>query len=325
VPLNPPGGEAKDEPNAGPDLWERPPGRDQITAGQFERIYDPSIGESEPWYINDHCFTRDASSTWHLYGITHAEPFAPFDEIHFAHATAPDLRGAWTKQPFALTADPGCEEHHLWAPHVVEHDGRWFMFYCAGGPSKDRYRIHLATSADCWHWERHPDNPMVVDGFEARDPMVLRVGERWILYYTATSEPAGGHFVVAAAESTDLVHWSGRRIVYRDPLRGTMAGPTESPFVVAANGRYLLLIGPDWEGVIADYHRTGSPLGDAYRRTRVIASDDPLRFELANQVATIDAHAAEVIQTGAGSWVSHCGWGQGGVYLAPFEWRQDPS
>ena len=54
---------------------------------------------------------------------------------------------------------------------------------------KSEYRIHLATSSDCTTWTRHPENPMVVDGYEARDPMVLRVDDRWVMYYTATSEP----------------------------------------------------------------------------------------------------------------------------------------
>ena len=41
-------------------------------------------------------------------------------------------------------------------------------------------RIHLATSDDCVSWSRHPSNPLLIDGYEARDPMVLRVGERWV-------------------------------------------------------------------------------------------------------------------------------------------------
>ena len=170
-----------------------------IRAGDFELVYDPSVGELEPWYINDHTIVRDHTGTWHLIGITHAEPAAPFDEVHLAHATAPALHGPWTKQPFALSADPDHGETHLWAPHVVRHDDTYWMYYCAGGAAKTEYRIHLATSPDCATWTRHPANPMVIDGFEARDPMVLRVGDRWVLYYTATSEPAGGHHVVAAA------------------------------------------------------------------------------------------------------------------------------
>ena len=188
---------------------------DRFRVGAFEPVYDPSVGEPERWYINDHTFVRDREGMWHLIGITHAEPAAPFDELHFAHATAPTLHGPWTKQPFALSTDHEWGETHLWAPHVIEHDSTYWMYYCAGGAEKTEYRIHLATSSDCVTWTRHPENPMVVDGFEARDPMVLWVDDRWVLYYTATSEPAGGAFIVAATESHDLVHWRGRHTVYR--------------------------------------------------------------------------------------------------------------
>ncbi|MET0903165.1 MAG: family 43 glycosylhydrolase [Acidimicrobiales bacterium] len=293
-----------------------------ISVGDFERVYDPSAGEREAWYINDHTMFRDHTGSWHLIGITHAEPMAPFEEVHLAHATAPTLHGPWTKQPFALTADPAWGETQLWAPHVVHHDGTYWMYVCAGGAEKTEYRIHLATSDDAWTWTRHPASPVIVDGYEARDPMVQRVGDRWVLYYTATSEPAGGHHVVAAAESDDLVHWSGRHIVYTDPMEGTMAGPTESPFVVERDGRWYLLIGPDYDTLVTSFRDTGRYDLRAYRRTRVLASDDPFAFALADQVAAIDAHAAEVVVDERGDWwVTHCGWGQGGVWLAPMHWH----
>jgi beta-fructofuranosidase len=167
-----------------------------VSAGSFEHIYDPSVGETEPWYVNEHTFVLDHDGTWHLIGITHAEPANPFDEKHLAHATAPDLHGPWTKRPFALSADEAWGETQLWAPHVIRHDDRYWMFVCGGGDTKTDYRIQLATSDDCVRWTRHEDNPMVVDGFEARDPMVLRVGDRWVMYYTATSAPEGGNHVV---------------------------------------------------------------------------------------------------------------------------------
>ncbi len=100
------------------------------------------------------------------------------------------------------------------------------MFYCGGGVRKTEYRIQLATSSNYATWARHPESPVIVDGYEARDPMVLRVDDRWILYYTATSEPSGGAFVVAAAESDDLVHWQSRHVVYRDEMSGTGRRPS---------------------------------------------------------------------------------------------------
>jgi beta-fructofuranosidase len=126
--------------------------------------------------------------------------------------------------------------------------------------------------------------------------------------------------VVAAAESDDLVHWRGRHVVYTHPMEGTMAGPTESPFVFEHDGRWYLLIGPDWDTLTRSFETTGRYDLRAYRRTRVLVSDDPMAFDLTGQVATIDAHAAEVVVDERGDWwVTHCGWGQGGVHLAPLD------
>lgn len=290
----------------------------RVHAGEFRRIYDPSIDEPERWYINDHTFLRDCTGLWHLYGITHREPAAPKDETFLAHATAPTLLGPWTKQPVALSVDATQLESVLWAPHAIAHQDTYWMFVCAGGPVPSAFRIQLATSTDGFKWARANQNPLLVDGFEARDPMVLRVGARWIMYYTATTTRDGGNFIVAAAESDDLVHWRGRRTVYVDACVGTYGGPTESPFVFAHEGRFYLFIGPDWAGLMESHARTGRYDRASYRRTRVLASDDPMSFRIENQVGTIDAHAAEVIVDERGAtWVSHCGWGQGGVYLAP--------
>ena len=282
-----------------------------VRAGDFQLIYDPSVGETERWYINDHTFILDHTGKWHLIGITHAEPADPFDELHLAHATAPALHGPWTKQPFALSTDREAGETLLWAPHVIRHRDRYWMFVCAGGASPIEYRIHLATSEDCMVWSRHAANPLVVDGSFARDPMVRRVRDRWVMYYTATLEPAGVPHIVAATESGDLLHWSGRRVVYKDDRVGARLtpddSPTESPFVVQRDSRFYLFAGP-------------SP-PSRYRGTRVLCSDDPFSFSAENQVGYIDAHAAEVVVDEQGkTWISHCGWGQGGVYLARLEW-----
>lgn len=294
----------------------------RVTHGEFVRIYDPSEGEAEPSYINDHTFIRDDEGTWHLFGITHAEPMNPFDEKHLAHATAPALHGPWTKQPFALSVDPALHESVLWAPHVIAHAGQYWMFVCGGGPSPQEFRVQLATSPDCWTWTRHPANPLIVDGYEARDPMVRRIGNRWIMYYTATTRPEGGHHIVVATESDDLVHWHGRRTVYTDVYEGTGGGPTESPFVVERNGRFYLLIGPDWDGLMTSKARTGRYDRRHYLGTRVIESDDPFHFEVTNLVGFLTSHASEIIvDTDGSEWVSHCGWGQGGVYLAPLRWE----
>jgi beta-fructofuranosidase len=275
--------------------------------GAFTRIYDPSAGESQPWYINDHCFMRGDDGVWHMYGITHAEPARPLAETSLAHATAHTLtQSPWVKQPFALQADPLWHETHLWAPHVIRHQGLYWMYYCAGGVAHEQYRIHLATSPDLWHWTRHAANPMVVDGFDARDPMILQLDAQWVMYYTATAQPGGGHHVVACVTSDDLLHWRHRRHVYIDATTGREGGPCESPFVVRRGAWFYLFIGPRRD----------------YRCTGVYRSADPFHWSKVHQVAELPAHAAEVAVDSDGQYyISHCGWGQGGLYLAPLHWH----
>lgn len=297
--------------------------RARVVTGDWTHIYDPSLGENEPWYINDHTFFRDHAGLWHLIGITRQEPFKPFEEVDLAHATAPSLLGPWTKQPPCLTAEEAWGEKHLWAPHVIKHDDTYWMFVCGGSlEGQDKYRLQLATSPDGFRWTRHPECPLLVDGYEARDPMVLRVDDRWVMYYTGNTTPEGGNHCVLAAESDDLVHWSGRTVVYQDELVGTGAGPCESPFVVQRGGTYYLFIGPADSADAMRQAAAGEKIDWArtYSSTLVLASDDPLRFDRADEVGYISAHAAEVVVDEQGNdWLSHCGWGQGGVYLAPLD------
>jgi beta-fructofuranosidase len=277
-----------------------------IRVGEFSKVYDPSIGEKQHWYINDHTFIRAEDGKWHLFGITHKEPANAQQEKFFAHATASDLMGPWTKHAPVMQVDEKADETVVWAPYVLRNDGVYWMFYCAGGREHTKFHIHLATSPDLWHWKRHPANPMVVDGYDARDPMAMRFKDEWLLFYAATSKPEGGNHTVKVATSRDLSHWSNKKEVFRDPEIGTYGGPTESPFVVARNEKYYLFVCTN----------------HGYNETAVYESDTPLHWDAANLVGKFPAHAAEVIQTPEKKWfVSRAGWGQGGVYLAELTWE----
>ena len=278
----------------------------KVYVGEFNKIYDPSAGEPERWYVNDHTLVRGEDG-WHLFGITHAEPADPLNEVLCAHALSEDLlSGTFRKLNPPLQAEKAHGELHFWAPHVIKHDGMYYMFYCAGSlEGHEGYRIHLALSEDLYHWTRCPENPLVIDGFDARDPMVLRIGNEWVMYYTCNTAPEGGHHCVACVRSDDLIHWRDKRNVFVSELSGTYGGPCESPFVECVDGRYYLFIGP-----YGGYDR-------AYTDTAVYVSDDPFRFEAENLVGHIPAHGAEVIRHEDRYYITHCGWGEGGVFLAP--------
>lgn len=278
------------------------------SAGAFQKIYDPSIGEPTPWYLNDHTFVQDASDgTWHLFGITHPDPADPLNEHVFAHATASNLYGPWSKKPFALKVDPSYGETHLWAPYVLYTNETYHMFYCGGGNNSSAYEINLATSKDLYHWTRRPEGPLFRDGYQARDPFVTRVGNSWVMYYCGTSEAQGGNHVVLYRTSNDLVNWSERQIAFKDPTTGTYGGDTESPYVYEHDSHWYLFIGP-------------RPTQEVYTGTDVFVSDNPFNFDVSNRVGHINSHGLEVVTDGAAQFVSHCGWGEGGVFLAPLVW-----
>ncbi len=237
-------------------------------------------------------------------GITHPEPADPHHEVLFAHATAPHLSGPWIRQDYALRADNNYfGENHLWAPHVIQVNETYYMFYNGGGPDQTKYAISLATSKDLYNWTRLPSGPLFRDGFEARDPMVIKVENLWHLFYCATYE---NNNVVAYRTSNDLIHWSEKHIAFTDTRKPTKHCPTESPFVVHENGSWYLFTGPR---------------DDDYRKTGVFRSQNPTSFTISQQIGEIHSHAAEVINDGEKYWISHCGWGQGGVYLAPLSFE----
>lgn len=277
------------------------------SVGQFRRIFDPSAVHGGTWDWNDHCFVKTAAG-WHVYGIESSVPLRPdTDGQFFGHATARTLdQEEWEQAPRILPPDHASGELRVWAPHVVKHAGRYYMYWCGCTADMTRYRIQMATSEDGVEWKRHRDNPVLEDGFQARDPMVARIGDQWVMYYTATQPASGGHHTVNYALSDDLVRWRKGGVAFRHAARGTEFGPAESPFVVQRGEWFYLFVGP-------------SPV---YVGTDVYRSRDPFNFALHQKVAHLHAHAPEIIRDRDGRWfISHTGSGQRGLYLAPLYWN----
>ncbi|WP_157236032.1 family 43 glycosylhydrolase [Brachybacterium sp. P6-10-X1] len=276
----------------------------RLLPGTKRRLLDASPSAAEPWYINDHTLIQDRGGRWHVFGIWHPEPADPLGEDRFLHASADDLTGApWTIHDPVLPARTEIGETHVWAPHVIEDDGLYRMVYAGGTADRTAYRMTLATSEDLFTWTPH-EPVLFEDGFDARDPMVIRDGTRWLLYYTRTSTPAGGFHQVAVRTSEDLLTWSRPQVAYESTVAGTDGGPTESPFVVRAGGGWLLFLCESGE----------------YDRTLAYCSSDPLRFVDAGRIdVDLDEHCAEIVQDGSRTWITGGGWGRGGLTIRPLE------
>lgn len=290
-------------------------GKRYFEVGVFKEVHNPAWGvKVDPWCINDHTFIYEKNTKkWHVIGITHSRNMDYINDpgLNLLHISADSLfQTPWDIHPHALTADmENYKESLLWAPHCVYHDGVYYMYVCGGAREgahvHEAYQMNLYTSTDLKSWERYGCNPLFTDGFDARDAMVMRDGDQWIMYYTANSTPSEGNHIVAAYTSKDLIHWVNRRVVFTHSRIGTFGGPTESPFVIRRGDSYYLFV---CDGGHID----------------VYLSTNPFHFEEKDLITEIfDCRASEIIRDYKGDYfISSVGWFNGtyGLKIAPLTW-----
>ena len=141
---------------------------------------------------------------------------APGNELFLGHAATRDFLRWETHQPALYIDTNGWDSGHLWNPFIVEHDGRFWMLY-TGAPVDNTQRIGVAVSDDLLTFTRVVDQPIITpekygwaycpekDGAACRDPFVIRRGDEYLMYYTATTKE--GYGCVARAISKDLLVW----------------------------------------------------------------------------------------------------------------------
>ena len=234
-------------------------------------------------YFNDHTVVYNPDdSLWHVFGIVSPQTV-------FIHLTAESLTGGeWTRREDFKLAD-GTE---IWAPHIVQDDdGRYHMFYTRIGDPRE---IGHSVSTDLHHWT-HTDEPILAlttpSGADAKnkDPMILRDGDRWIMYCSRVKERVEGedYWVLGTSTSTDLLSWSDHAVAF-DEDRPADPG-VESPFVVRRGDLYYLFLSArPWPSGGVD----------------VFVSDDPLHWEAGGEPdhRIFPWHAAEVVRDHDGKW-----------------------
>jgi hypothetical protein len=221
----------------------------------------------------------------------------------------------WKPLGIVMQAKPefGESPGGLQAPHVIRHNGVYHMFY------GDWNNICRATSTDGKKFTRQVrDNGKTGmfsegDGEHARDPMILKVADRFHCYYTAHSlrSPERNHRGVNYCRiSTDLRNWGPSRVVAEGSAYRKGPYCAECPHVV-------------YHPPSEHYYLFNTQRYGRKQHSTVFRSRDPLRFGINDnhlEVATLPVAAPEIILHDGQYYIASLLPGLDGIQIAKLKW-----
>ncbi|MHB0857101.1 MAG: glycoside hydrolase family protein [Anaerolineae bacterium] len=290
--------------------------------GEFWRIgNNPDLGElGDPaQQIVDHAIFPSDDGRWHLWACVRGTTIG---RLLYAWEGENIEQPNWTPQGVAMRAEASygeslndwSGEEWIQAPHVIQAEGKHWMFFGGHNTELGTCQICLATSPDGRAFARYRNTQgysrVFVGPGEARDPMVIRVGDLYHCYYTGHDTGRFKPCKVYCRTSPDLLQWSDyREVSWGGHASGNHRWSSECPFVVYLDGYYYLF-------------RTSEYRAPA--RTHVYRSTDPLDFGLGTDekwVTSLRVAAPEVMQVGDQFYISTVEDLTGGVQVARLKWQ----
>lgn len=282
-----------------------------VIDGEWTQIAgNPDLGKytTEKQQPVDFAVWQAANSKWQLWSCIRRTDCGGntrlFHRWESDELTAPD----WKPIGIAMMADSrlGEREGGLQAPHVVEHNGKYHMFY------GDWEHICHAVSDDGVTFERvvQPNGKTGLfaerKNANTRDIMMLDIDGVWHGYYTAHPNNQGAVFV---RTTTDFKSWGPSVNASYGGEAGTNAFGSECPFVVERDGRFYLF-------------RTQKYGPESI--TRVYVSDDPKMFGI-NQdhrhlVTSLPVGAPEIVTHEGQDYIVATNLDLKGLRIAKLKW-----
>ncbi len=286
----------------------------RIVGAWWQIAGNPDLGEltAENQQPVDFGIWQAADGTWQLWSCIRKTKEAGNTRLFYRWQGARLTDAAWTPMGIAMRADPavGEQEGGLQAPFVFRHNSHYLMFY--GGWTV----ICSAESRDGKTFRRILDRDGRAGLFgdasgNSRDPMVLRVGDRWYCYYTAHPNNRGA---VYCRTSSDLREWSEARIVAGGGRAGDGPYSAECPFVVELHPENYYLFRTQRYGENA--------------QTSVYFSHDPLDFGVDRDedhfVCTLPIAAPEIVRHQGEYFVAALLPSLKGIAVARLDWTKEP-
>jgi len=261
------------------------PKQPRLSGDWWQIAGDPDLGEitTTKQQPVDFAIWRAADGKWQLWSCIRGTKEVGNTRL-FYRWEGQNLTGTnWSPAGIVMRAESRCGEKPggLQAPYVFRDAERFIMFY--GGWD----HICSAASSNGKHFQRETDNQGKVTLFgeetgNTRDPMVIRIGDRWHCYYTAHPQNKGADY---CRMSRDLRKWSDSRIVAQGGRAGNGPYSAECPFVVELEPGQFYLFRTQHYGQNAE--------------TSVYFSRDPFDFGVNNDaghfVCTLPVAAPELI------------------------------
>ncbi len=295
------------------------PRKPALTGEWVQVAYSPKLPEisSAPGQVVDHCFFQAANGRWQLW--TQIRETAAGRLFYRWEGGRDFEQPDWEPRGICWRADRTCGESWntgdkdwIHAPFVLVEDGQYILYYGGGASENGEPQISIALSTDGIEFVRLKDEDgrtAVCSGpGYARDAMVIKVGEQYVMYYAADKD---NHGLIAVRTSPRPfgAPWSKYRNVSEGGICGNDRTSQQCPYVIFLDGFYYLF-----------------KMGPSNRyKTAVYRSEDPFFFGKGDDqlVAVFEASAAEVIQTGSRYYLSSLIPGYKGVRIRRLEWEKE--
>ncbi len=250
-----------------------------------------------------------ADGTWQLWSCIRKTRCGGNTRLFYRWEGAALTNTNWTPKGIAMQAKPELGETPggLQAPHVVQTDGEYLMFYgdwehiCAATSSDGKtFARRLQTDGKTGMFSEGP-------GTNTRDPMVIRINGLWHCYYTAYPNRQGA---VYCRTSTDTRHWSDVHRVAFGGEADTNPYSAECPHVVELSPGEFYLFRTQRYGQRAI--------------SRIYHSTNPLDFGIDNDAAhlvgSLPVAAPEIIRHQGQWYIASLRPDLKGIRLARLEW-----
>jgi len=245
--------------------------------GKFHLMF-PALEEGAAFWNST--VVRGHDGRWHIFAeeSKHSNGYFAHQNNLIYHASAADLRGAWSPLTPVLARTASSGEAWLRNPVVAfdEATRTYVMAYWGTGRSRTEgpFGVCLATSTDGVNWTRDARNPVFTHEFTPLLGSIVRDGDRWVLFYSNHADEAVhvAQAVIHYRTSANLRDWSEAKALTVSSATGQSVGYSRPMFFKRGEEWYMLA-----------NNRTSQQGRTRFIFTQVYSGPDLFRWDLDQQ------------------------------------------